>query len=346
MENTFNYKLLINQLKLLDITLPLPNIIEEPYKWLNSNFKETGALFDKYVKSALDHQYHIPWYILSSSILQLYTDDNQYKLNRQKSLKYLINLGYKTNQNANSFIGIPLILSMIFIKDENIKNQIRKYINGIEFIPSHGSQNANNFHCLKMTALLLKEKILHINLDSKELKFIKNIAYKKLPEWQYDDGIFYDKPYNSNEFKGVPHLTYHATIIMCTILSSILLEDKNIFKMGERGMIALEHLVSPAGEAGSYGRSNNAIFGYSSAIFAISLYQVFANNNNINTLRNILLKHLDDNLCKDGHIYIVPNKFENYRVGFDKYMFVTVYESWTLGLLILSHLLKPLVIND
>ena len=155
MKNIINYKRLINKLKLMDINLPLPNIIECPYKWLNSNLKVTGALFDKYVKSTLDHQYHFPWFILSSSILNLISNNEQYRVNSELSLQYLISLGYKINQRANSFIGIPLILSTCFIKDENINNQIRNYINGIEFIPTYEAKLANNFHCLKMTALLL-----------------------------------------------------------------------------------------------------------------------------------------------------------------------------------------------
>jgi len=264
----------------------------------------------------------------------------QYKQNSEISLQYLINLGYKVNQIGSSFIGFPLILSMLFIKDNSSRDKIRDYINGIiEFNPSHGAKRANNIHCSKMIVLLLKEKILQSKLNSEELRFIENIAYRKLSEWQYEDGFFYDIPYNEKEFKGVPHLTYHATITMFTILSSILIGDNKIFEMGERGLHALENLVSPAGEAGSYGRSNNAIFGYSSAIFAISLFQFFSYDNKYNVLRNNLIKHLNNHLCNDGHISIVPNKFENQRAGFDQYMFVTVYESWTLGLIMLSHLL-------
>ena len=78
MENTINYKRLINQLQLIDIKLPLPNFIELPYLWLSSNLDETGALYDKYIKSPLDHQYHVPWFILSSSIMYLVYNNIQY----------------------------------------------------------------------------------------------------------------------------------------------------------------------------------------------------------------------------------------------------------------------------
>ena len=343
MKNTINYKRLINQLQLMDIKLPLPDIIDLPYKWLNSNLKETGALFDKYVKSPLDHQYHIPWFILSSSILYILSDEDQYKNSSERSLQYFINLGYDINQIGNSFNAFPLILSVIFIQNNNIKNQIRDYINGTEeFNPSYGAKRANNIHCIKMIVLLLKKIILHINLNPYELKFIDNIAYNKLPEWQYPDGFFYDKPYNKNELKGIPHLTYHATITMCTILSSILLGDDKLFARGDKALRALEYLVSPAGESGAYGRSNNAIFGYSSTIFAITLHQYFSQSDDYKNLRITLLKQIDQNMCYDGHLYIVPNKFEKKRAGFDQYMFVTVYNSWSVGLLLLSHLIRPI----
>lgn len=320
----------------------LNSLINPIYSWLESMILTNGAIYDKYVKSTLDHQYHIPWFILSSSILYAATNENHYEDNILRTFRYLSILGYEVNKRSNSFIGIPLILSICFINDDKIKNQVKDYINAIEFMPPYGSKSANNFHCLKMTALFLKEKILLTDLDSNELNFIENIAYKKLPEWQYNDGFFYDKPYNKNELKGIPHLTYHATITMCTILSSILLGDDKLFARGDKALRALEYLVSPAGESGAYGRSNNAIFGYSSTIFAITLHQYFSQSDDYKNLRITLLKQIDQNMCYDGHLYIVPNKFEKKRAGFDQYMFVTVYNSWSVGLLLLSHLIRPI----
>ncbi len=328
-----------------DVSSQLPDLLLKPFLWLNSNLKESGSLFDQGTGSYLDHQYHLSWFILSASIMNFLYNNNQYDYKIKISLQYLSDIGYEVNQNVNSFNGIPLIFSMCFIEDENLKTQISKYVSGIDFIPLYGSQKANNFHCLKMTALLLKNKIMGGALDSNDLKFINNIAYTKLPEWQYDDGIFYDKQYTQEKYKGIPHLTYHATITMLTILSSIFLQDERLFRQGEKGLIALEGLVSPSGEFG-YGRSNNAIFGYSSTIFAVSLYHLFSSDNNFRNLHCILLKQLHNNISKDGHIYIVPNKYEKLRAGFDKYMFVTVYESWALGLLLLSHIIFPIEYNE
>jgi hypothetical protein len=343
MENIIEFNGFIKQLQSVDRNLLVPDIIKSPYIWLSSNLSNKGALVDNYVNSPLDHQYHAPWYILSSSIFYLITNNEKYKLNSKISLKYLLNLGYEVNKIGSSFIGFPLILASLFMSDAKSKAYVNNYITGIqEFNPSFDAKRANNIHCSKMIVLLLKQKVLEISLNSNELKFIDNIAYKKLSEWQYDDGFFFDIPYNKSDFRGVPHLTYHATLTMFTILASVLLEDSNIFKIGEKGLNALENLVSPTGEAGSYGRSNNAIFGYSSTIFAISIYHFISKSKKYDSLRNTLIKHLDNSICEDGHISIVPNNLENNRVGFDKYMFVTVYESWTLGLLLLSHILQPI----
>ena len=60
-----------------------------------------------------------------------------------------------------------------------------------------------------------------------------------------------------------------------------------------------------------------------------------------NELFDYILKHKD----KDGHLYIVPNNLEKKRVGFDQYMFVTVYESYALAMLLFSRLLTPFSVN-
>jgi len=319
----------------------VPTIIDRPYHWLSDQLNESGALYDHAVKSTLDHQYHSAWFILSSAILHTMTRDNTYKENFRKSARYLLKIDPQDNRNSNPFIGLPLTLSCLYETDQNTTSKIKRYIEYLEYIPEYDAPNANNIHCLKMISLVMKEKVLDLPLKPDDRKFIENIVQNKLPEWQLNDGYFYDKPYNVASTPGIPHLTYHATITMLTILSAIMMEDAALFQRGERGLHALEHMVSPAGESGAYGRSNNAIFGTSSVVFAISLYNSVIGDDRFSNLYTLLTEALRHQIASDGHFCIVPNDLEQKRAGYDKYMFRTVYGSWAVGMLLLSHLLNP-----
>jgi len=263
----------------------VPTIIDRPYHWLSDQLNESGALYDHAVKSTLDHQYHSAWFILSSAILHTMTRDNTYKENFRKSARYLLKIDPQDNRNSSPFIGLPLTLSCLYETDQDTTSKIKKYIHYLEYIPEYDAPNANNIHCLKTVCLLLKENILNISLTSSEKRYVDHILQVKIAEWQYDDDVFYDKPYTADNIKGIPHLTYHATITMLILLLAIILEDKGLFERSERGLQALNALTSPAGEMGAYGRSNHAVFGTSSAIFATSLYRNLSGKNTFQDLR-------------------------------------------------------------
>ena len=338
--------LFLKKLRSVNYYTTFPSIIEKPYNWLYSNFTASGSIFDENVKSSLDHQYHLAWFIFITSVYNKKTNENDFVKDLEKAVDYLLNIDDKINRNSSSFIGIPLILAYEFIDNQKIKNRIYRFICNTEFVPTEFGDRANNFHCLKMIALLLEQRVLNIDLREKDKQFLKQISSKKIFEWQYSDGFYYDKPYTTDLNKGVPHLTYHSTIMMCVLLAAVLLDDDRLLALGKNSICALEALVSPTGEAGAYGRSNNAIFGSSSALFAISLYHLISQTNEFRCLHEVILKQIKNNLSPDGHVYIVPNKFEKKRAGFDKYMFVTVYESWAIGQLLLSYLMNPSTYNE
>ncbi len=339
----FAENLLIN-----NTTIGIHEILEKNYYYLESLLTKDGALIDRYARSALDFQYHIPWFVLSSSMLYKIENKKVYIKNIEKTFTHLNKIGFNVNKRSNSFISIPLSLSLIFLNESSITDPLSKYITNIDHYPEYDSnQNANNFFCLKMLALLLKKEILHINLKQEDLAFIDKIINIKIPTWQSADGFFYDSPYTIRKRIGTPHLTYHATMWMTLIFSALLLDDKKLIERSRLAFKALESVTGPNGEI-SYGRSNNASFGYSSAILACTLHSIIEPKDKAKLLkyRNKLLKSLLDNRADDGHFYIVPNPYEKKRCGFDHYMFVTVYGSWTLGLLLLSHLLIPFEEND
>jgi hypothetical protein len=319
-----------------------PNFINNLYNWLFTHQTDNGAIWDPFVRSSLDFQYHYGWFILSSLVYFYKSKEKRYLSNAMKSYNYLVKLGYNRNKNSNSFIAIPLILSVLYYPERNYKDSVREYIGNLNLVPKYDSPKANNFHCMKILSLLLKNCILDIQLNAEEDLFIYNIINNKINDWQYDDGFFYDKPYKNDIYKGVPHLTYHITITMIIMLSSIILNDEFLFHKAEKGLEAFIMTISPSGEAFAYGRSNNSLFGYSNAIFTISLYNNIRKDYNHSMLLNLLLTQIMKNVEKDGHLTIVPNIFEKKRSGYDEYMFVIVYNSWALGILLLSHILQPI----
>ena len=314
------------------------------YKWLESLINSEGAMVDKSVRSSLDFQYQIPWFILSSSILNKSDSKKKYLDNINITLNYLFKIGFKVNKRSNSFITIPLLLSLIFISDKDISKKINEYVQRVKLYPSYNStSSANNFFLLKMLSLLLKKSILDEKLNNDELEYISLIESQYIPQWQYEDGFFYDTPFKQNNHNGIPHLTYHASITMTVIFCAVIQQNSSLLDRGLKGLHVMNSMISPTGEAFAYGRSNNAIFGYSSAIFAQSLIisAVPENKKTISSQRKILFDHLEKNVNNEGFYNIVPNSQNKKRSGFDQYMFVSVYESWSLGLLLLSHLLEP-----
>ena len=123
---------------------------------------------------------------------------------------------------------------------------------------------------------------------------------------------------------------------MLTIWVGSLLGKRHLIDKGEKGLKSLETISSPSGEMGFYGRSNNAIFGYGSAIFACSLIKCNIKKETYDRFRTTLLDYISQYRSSQHNFNIVPNKYENKRAGFDKYMFVSVYNSWFIGMLLLS----------
>ena len=313
----------------------IPKYINNAIDWLNSKIQNDGSVYDFNVGSKLDHQYHLAWVIFINTFLiekkQARIRNNIYR----NLIDYQLNISDKTNRNSNPFIAIPLILTFAYSNDKEIKNKIKKYILALELIPKISDTNkANNFFLMKTLALALKSVHME-SLNEYEKEFIEFITKTKIEEWQLSDGFFFDKPFSKENDLLVPHLTYHATITMLTLWAGTLLKKQHLIEKGERGLHSLKMVTSPTGEMGHYGRSNNAIFGYGSAIFACSLLKK-NQRESLSSFRTTLLSHISKYRSDKGNFHIVPNAHEKERAGFDRYMFVTVYNSWFIGMLLLS----------
>ena len=113
----FGDQALINYTKDFD-NVTLENILI-PQKVLKDNWDN---LDQKLKNSLMLASKRIREYHKISKPKEWYDKKNQYNYNIELSLQYLSEIGYEINRNVNSFIGIPLILSTLFIKDENFIN--------------------------------------------------------------------------------------------------------------------------------------------------------------------------------------------------------------------------------
>jgi len=311
------------------------------YNQLSNSVQSDGSIYDFNVKSKLNFQYHTAYYVLSSLILNYLTGNQTYEKNAYKTLHYLSKIGYKINRGVNPFIGIAIALSYSFTKSEYLRKFIINYLDQIDFFPSltQNTKSANNFYALKALALLLRYGITKHKVD---FECAKEISYDYFVYWQLEDGFFYDSPFSINYTKGTLHLTYHSTMWMVMVILGWLFKDDFLIKKSILAYNALKTVTSPNGFF-SYGRSNNTSFGFSSAILASTIQARITKNRDELSFRDLMFNTIKTHIMEDNHLSIVPNKFEEKRIGFDKYMFVTVYGSWTLALLLISHILNPFI---
>lgn len=311
------------------------------YDYYSKLVNEDGSMRDPFIKSKLDFQYHTAYYVLTSFMLSCLSGDTVFEEKASKTLKYIVGLGKTVNRGVNPFICIAMCLSYAFTQNKELRKVISIYVAGLEVFPSlnQNQKSANNFYALKALALVLRS---HINESENDLEEAQEIIFKYFIHWQNEDGFFYDKPFGVGSKSGTVHLTYHATMWMIMATLALILDDKVLEGSAVKAFNALKAVTSPTGLF-SYGRSNNASFGHSSALLACTLQNIFTDNNNGElAFRDLMFEIIDNSRTRDGRLRISTNTMEKKRMGFDKYMFVSVYGTWTLSLTLLSHFIKPL----
>jgi hypothetical protein len=325
----------------------IDNVIIPAYEWIESGKVESGAIIDKYVQSELKFQYHVSHFVFSSALLYKLTNKKKYYNNTLESIKYLLQLDDAT-KNPSSFNAIPLLLSLLVVEEENIKSSLVNFISGLDLYPPLNSspKRSNNLYVFKGLSHILRANLIHCELSREDNRLGKEIIVDYLLNWQLTDGFFYDTPFENNNKNGTPNTTYHSTMWMLLTISALFFKNDSLIDRSRMAFQAIESVTSPSGEM-SYGRSNNAIFGYASAILASSIHAVLEPNDKKRFLdyRQKLMTVFLTNQAEDGHFYIVPNSIEDKRCGFDHYMFVSVYNSYATSLLLLSHLIIPFKIK-
>ena len=326
------------------------NLAKSIFSFLFKNQKQDGSIYDSNISSTLDFQYHQTNFSLSGIILYFVSGDDKYYSAAYNSLKYYIELPRGIKKTSWDFNNFPILLITFLISDNNKTDKIKVLLEDyIAEMHNYASMEKNQTYGNNFVTLRALNQLLRFNLlgDKEDLESARNLINMSL-KWQFDDGIFYDYPRDLNYSKGIPPLAYHAKITLIILLFGIIDNDDHIIDKAILGLEALVKLTSYDGEAFYYGRTNNALYGYACGILAFRVASNYIVNKNLysNLLgkfkqcENALLRFCSGNTAKDGHLYIVPNKLEYLRCGFDSYMYVSVYNAFTMAMFLLSAIIK------
>ncbi|MBD3184295.1 hypothetical protein GF312_18575 [Candidatus Poribacteria bacterium] len=305
-----------------------------------SNQLSDGKIYDPIIeKPTPDNQYALTFFILAAMVIGDKNQDTNLISSAEKTLKYYLKLPSRS-YGCHEFNNLALIFIYerlnVFDSPEKFKSDLEKRISNFRYQAKIGSGTSNNWFAIRAVCHLMKHKLFQSQKDRDEAEFLlKNYILK----WQLKDGLFYDYPDDVNPHRYATPLTYHAKICSMLCLCYELNADDKLLEAIIKGLSVLGKFIAPDGEAFYYGRSNNAIFGYASAIFAYEKAVRFNIDNNTAQRFLMYARRLFDFLKQwqqpDGHICVVTNSEEKDRTGWDVYTHNVVYNAYTVALLAL-----------
>lgn len=349
--------LLPTVLKDISFAAKTADILPSPYyktalsifNWLRAHQREDGSILDPNVSSTLDAQYHHANMGLGGVVLFLLTGDAEYYERAYRAFKYYSDVPPGRKDGGMDFSNFPFLVSCMLLHGRDGQCRLRDLLKGyVDDMTHHagmekGATYGNNFVTFRALNHLLRFKILGEGRDQELADAFMGHSLK----WQFDDGVFYDFPRGFNDKNGIPSLAYHAKITLITLLYGIIAGDKNILERALTGLDALEKLTANDGEAFYYGRTNNALYGYACGILAMRTASNYLREGRLaegfKACETALFRFCSRHGAKDGHLYIVPNDLEDQRCGFDNYMYVAVYNAFTMSMLLLSTLMRDTV---
>jgi len=326
--------------------------IEDKYDYVSSRIveylidhqQESGTIYDEVNEMVTpDEQYAVTFFALASFILGRKKENQTFLSSAKKALNYYLNLparkrGCDEFNNLALLIAYQQICSFDFGISDELKSKLENYIPNMTYKAYPGSGTSNNWFAIRAACHLLKGKLF--NLQS-EITTAEDLVTNHILKWQLDDGFFYDYPDKPHAEEYASPLTYHAKTCAMLSLCYELNPRPDVLEAIVNGLFALEEFIAPDGEAFYYGRSNNAIFGYASAIFAYEKAAGFITQTE--ERKGQQFRHYAEQLHgffqrwqrADGHICVVTNFEEEAKVGWDVYTHNVVYNAYTAALLAL-----------
>ena len=325
----------------------MPNyysIAKQIVNYLCTHQQANGTIYD-HVNGIVtpDSQYGLTFFALAALIIGQREEDTQLVQNAEKALDYYFNIP-KHKIGANEFNNFALLLIYQHVSDIDYKlvgdleSRLKDYIAEMKYLAYPGSGISNNIFAIRAACHLLKGNLFDIDSEVSEAQ---HIIENYILRWQSKDGFFYDYPDDVDAEDYATPLTYHAKICAMLCLCYELAPKNDLLAAIIKGLEVLGEFIAPEGEAFYYGRSNNTIFGYASAIFAYEKAATFIKCKDITKAQRFrgyaerLLQFLQRWQHDDGHISVVTNDYEENKVGWDVYVYNVVYNAYTAGMLML-----------
>ena len=336
--------------------------------YLLGNLIEGGTIYDEFdKKNTPDGDYAHTFLALSNLIIYNVEQDTNRLRDIEKILNYYFNipshnkaltkiidvLNYTKVFNISlkgheEFNNLALLLLYSKLKENNIRlddrvmRELEKYLKNMKFSSKFGSDIPNNWFVIKALCLALE-----YNLFNKEKSKIKanDLIHNYILRWQLDDGFFYDCPDKINAKNYAVALAYHAKVCCMLIMYYQCTKDEVVLKAAERGLDALGDFIAPDGEALYFGRSNNSLFGYATAIYAYEkASEILEKKKKLyKSCASRLFSHILRRQSERGYITIEPNES---KFGWESYLHHTVYNSYGASFLLLLKDVKESLISD
>ncbi len=305
-------------------------------EYLKGNQNPDGTIYDEINEAKTpDNHYAHTYFALAAIQIYENTNDQLWLRAGVKAIKYFLDLP-ENKRGHREFNNLAILLIYSKVKDladSMPLAEMESYIENMKF-DSDSIAMSNNWTAIKAVCHALKYKIFGLSEEKEKAEHLMN----HILGYQLDDGFFYDWPNKRVTKSYITPLTYHAKTCSMLLLYNTIIQNPDILDSAVRGLNTLKHFIAGDGETFYYGRSNNALFGYVSGIYAYEQAAQTVPENRSDEFRYCaarLFKFIKRWQQVDGHINIAPNKCEKERCGWDGYMYSTVYNAYAAGLLLM-----------
>jgi hypothetical protein len=322
----------------------------EMLKSLEKNQLKNGTLYDKFDNSITpDNHYALAFFALAGCLSSTFYNTETKKA--EKALEYFTHIpSSKMGHHEFNLLACLLIQEILTegrladLAQSSCIDLITNYSKKGPFEAGKNTAHGNNWVAIQALVLLLRYRQFKAPDDLRKADFL--IDHYVL-RWQLADGLFYDYPRSTSALHFTIPLSYHAKFCMVLSFCAQITGRLDIYHAVLRGLDALSKLVSPSGEGFYFGRTNNAIFGYVSALYAYEtmiqhLFSCEPTEENTNRVvvysktADALFFYLKTMQELDGSLRLTPGSFALQKSGWDSYMHHTVYNAYASAILLMT----------
>jgi hypothetical protein len=317
------------------------------FGYLSSYLGQNGSIYDEVAEAITPNdQYAHTFFALAGVRLASIVHNYDHLTTIQPVLDYYVSLP-KTKKGHREFNCMASLLSLLTLdkngnQDTPIVQDTRVRLTSIAtdtgFESGRWTLHGNNWLGVQALDYLLGAQVFG---SDNHLSIANDLIDRYLLQWQLDDGMFYDMPRNTKAKQFETPVTYHAKFCMILLLISQFSRRKDVLEASLKGLNALGRLIAPNGEAFYYGRSNNSLFGYASAVYAYELAIDMLQTSEPETVQRYrawvdkLFEYIVSHQLPSGAFPITLGMSRGLSDGWDDYMSHSVYNAYASAVLLM-----------